>query len=275
MIDFIYKNYDSLASTNDKAKQLINEYCPEGTVVCAFEQTDGRGRSGRVWEGENGKCVFSSLVLYPNLPQDYIPCLTLVTALAVRKAIKIYSGIDARIKWPNDIVINDKKVCGILTERIFVGGRSAVVIGVGVNVNNKHFSEEIEDKAISILDELLREKEEMRSVLKEDNDESYNNDVIKKVEENDISKLTYLIWDKFNEYYEVFLRTGNMSILMNEYNECLINSGRVVKSEGLIEDINGVALGINDRGELVVSTGKGKRWISSGEVSVRGLYSYV
>ena len=275
MIDYIYKHYDSVASTNDIAKQLINDYCPEGTIIFADEQTDGRGRAGRIWEAPKGVSISTSLVLYPTLPQDYIACITLVAALSVRAAIKKFCGLECKIKWPNDVVCSNKKICGILTERLFIEGKCAVILGIGVNVKNTDFPEELEDKATSILNEVAAEKEEMREVLKDMNDENYNSDVMRKLVEDDNSELLYLIWDKFNEYYDIFIKTGNMAGLVEEYNNNLINVGRVVKAYDLIEDIEGVALGINEKGELVISTGQGKRFVSAGEVTVRGLYSYV
>ncbi|MCR4610537.1 MAG: biotin--[acetyl-CoA-carboxylase] ligase [Lachnospiraceae bacterium] len=275
MIDYIYKHYDSVASTNDLAKQLINDDCPEGTVLYTDEQTDGKGRSGRVWT--SGKCdsIATSLVLYPTLPEDAISCITLVAALSVRSAIKRFCGLDCQIKWPNDIVYSNKKICGILTERIFIDGKSAVIVGIGVNVRNEHFPEELEDKATSILKEVLSEKEEMHNILKGDNDEAYNDDVVYVLKEGDNTALLHLIWDRFNEYYDIFVKTGNMASLVERYNSHLINVGRVVKADDVMGPIKGVALGINDNGELAISTGKGKMYISAGEVSVRGLYGYV
>lgn len=273
MIDYIYKHYESVASTNDIAKNLINEYCPEGTIIFADEQTDGRGRSGRVWESKKGETISTSLVLYPTLSDEAISCITLVAALSVRLAVKRFAGLECKIKWPNDITISGKKICGILTERIFIDGKSAVILGIGVNVKNETFSEELEDIATSVWKEVVREKEEMSKVLKGDNDESYNDDVIKKLMEEDNTELLYHIWDAFNEYYDIFVKTGNMAGLSDEYNECLINVGRVVKTDDVMGEIKGVALGINDDGELIISTGKGKQSVRCGEVSVRGLYN--
>lgn len=274
MIDYIYKEYESVTSTNDVAKQLINEYCPEGTIIYTKEQTDGRGRRGRMWQDKKGETLATSLVLYPTLPQEYIPCITLVAALSVRAAIKNFSSLECKIKWPNDVICSDKKICGILTERIFIDGKSAVIVGIGVNVKNQEFPEELEDKATSIINEVAAEKEEMRRVLGEENDENYNSDVIRKLMEEDNNELLYLIWDRFNEYYDIFIKSGSMAGLVDEYNNCLINVGRVVTATDPIEEIRGVALGINEKGELVISTGHGKKNVSSGEVSVRGLYSY-
>ncbi len=273
MIDYIYKHYDSVTSTNDVAKNLINEYCPEGTIIFADEQTDGRGRFGRVWEAKRGESISTSLVLYPTLSDEAISCITLVAALSVRLAVKRFAGLECKIKWPNDITISGKKICGILTERIFIDGKSAVILGIGVNVKNETFPEELEDKATSVWKEVVREKEEMSEVLKGDNDESYNDDVMKKLMEEDNTELLYYIWDAFNEYYDIFVKTGNMAGLSEEYNECLINVGRVVKTDEVMGEIRGVALGINDDGELCISTGKGKKCVRSGEVSVKGLYN--
>lgn len=276
MIDYIYKHYDNVPSTNDEAKRLIiNEYCPEGTIIYTDEQTEGKGRSGRVWSANRLESIATSLVLYPTLKSDVIPCITLVAALSVRSAVLKVCNLKCKIKWPNDIIYSNKKLCGILTERIFIEGKYAVIVGIGVNVKNTHFPEEIADKATSILDELLAEKEEMQSLLGKDNDKAYNDEVIAKIKEGDNTYLLYHIWDSFNEYYDIFVKTGNMAGLVSEYNDNLINVGRVVKADDIMGEIRGVALGINDDGELVISTGRGKKSVSAGEVSVRGLYSYI
>ena len=275
MIDYIYKHYESTPSTNDEAKQLINNYCPEGTILYADEQTNGKGRFGHVWTSEVGESIATSLVLYPTLPQEAISCITLVAALSVRSAIKKFSGLDCMIKWPNDIICSGKKLCGILTERLFIEGKNAVIVGIGVNVKNRHFPEGLEDLATSVLKEVLAEKDEMTKVLKNINDDKYNSDVIDKLQNNDNMELLYLIWDRFNEYYDIFIKTGNMALLATEYNDNLINVGRVVKADDVMGEIKGVALGINEYGELAISTGQGRKCVSAGEVSVRGLYGYV
>ncbi len=275
MLDYIYKHYESTPSTNDEAKQLINDYCPEGTVLYTDEQTDGKGRSGRSWKSNKGESIATSLVLYPTLPQEAIPNITLVAALSVRSAIKRFSGLDCVIKWPNDIVCNNKKLCGILTERIIVDGKNAVIVGIGVNVKNTHFPEGLEDIATSVLKEVLAEKDEMNAVLKDESDKNYNNDVVDKLEGDATTELMYLIWDRFNEYYDIFIKTGNMAGLVDEYNNNLINIGRVVKADDVMGEIKGVALGIDEEGALCISTMDGRKCVSAGEVSVRGLYGYL
>ncbi len=125
--------YPSLPSTNDMAKQKAQEGAKEGTVIVAEEQTAGRGRIKRRWLSPRGSIALS-IILYP--PLDYLPCLIMVASLAVTRSIEQVTGLKAKIKWPNDVLVNDKKICGILVESDVRGNKvDYAVIGIGINVN--------------------------------------------------------------------------------------------------------------------------------------------
>lgn len=129
--------FDELASTMDVAHQLAIKNTQEGTVIIAEAQKAGRGRLGREWSSPKYKGIYFSLIIKPDILPQEVTLLTLLSAVSVCEAIKNVSGLDCQIKWPNDILIENKKVCGILTE---INAESDlvhyVVIGIGINVNN-------------------------------------------------------------------------------------------------------------------------------------------
>ena len=122
-------------STNTWAKRLAEEGAPNGTLTTAETQTAGKGRRGRVWKSPEGTSVSMSLLLYPDLEPAKAPMLTIVMGLAVVQGVQRALGVDTRIKWPNDAVLNGKKLCGILTEMSAqIDNINYVVIGTGINV---------------------------------------------------------------------------------------------------------------------------------------------
>ena len=128
--------FETTASTMDEAFQLGLKGCAEGTVVCAEHQTKGRGRLARSWVSPKAKGIYLSVVLRPKLPPTEVAKLTLLSAVAVAEAIRVHSGLDVFIKWPNDLLIKNRKVVGILTELNAETDRvKFIVIGIGVNVN--------------------------------------------------------------------------------------------------------------------------------------------
>jgi len=128
--------YESTDSTNDRAYELAENGEPEGTVVIAETQTHGKGRVGRKWLSPKGGGIYMSLLLRPGVETDEIPAVTLIAAAAIVKAIKKTCGLEAGMKWPNDILISGKKVCGILTEIKAQPDRvDFLILGIGINVN--------------------------------------------------------------------------------------------------------------------------------------------
>ena len=147
-------------STNLDVKVLAEEGKPEGTLVVADMQTTGRGRRGRAWISPSGEAIYMSLLLRPDCNPDKASALTLVMALAVVEALEEIDPDGCGIKWPNDVVMNGKKVCGILTEMSAeLDAIHYVVVGVGINVNQPSIEGELADRATSLYMELEQEYE--------------------------------------------------------------------------------------------------------------------
>ena len=242
--------YDVTESTNTRVKELIEDGHPSGVLAVSNQQTAGKGRRGRSWESPAGAGIFMSLALKPEINPNNASMLTLVTALAVSKAITNLTGHEALIKWPNDIVMNGKKICGILTEMSaqfdYINN---IVIGIGINVHKQIFPDDIVDKATTI-------DEECGQFIRR-------------------AELIEEIWEQFEKYYSIFLETEDLSAMVREYNGLLVSMNKQVKVLDPKEPFEGKAMGITPRGELIVDTWESRKLVSSGEVSVRGIYGYV
>ena len=143
--------FDSLPSTNTEAQRQAVQGAPEGLCVVAREQTKGRGRAGRVWVSPPDAGLYFSIVLRPvRLNVRAWPLLTLMSALAVRDALLETCELETDIKWPNDILVNERKLCGILAETIETETGRAVVIGIGINLNERAFPPDLKAVATSV-----------------------------------------------------------------------------------------------------------------------------
>ncbi len=239
-------------STNIDAKQLAEKGEPSGAVVVADMQTAGRGRRGRNWVSPAGKDIYMTLMLRPQCRPERASALTLVMALAVLEAIQEVTPLSCGIKWPNDIVINKKKVCGILTEMSAeIDGIHYVVIGTGINVNQTQLAEDIQDMATSLY--------------------------IESNEQVNRSKLTARILSSFEKNYAVFEQSWDLSGLVDKYNGFLMNRNREVRVLDPKGEFDGIAKGINEKGELIVERKSDGAVVQvyAGEVSVRGIYGYI
>ena len=248
--------YDETDSTNNEAKRAAErDNAADGTLYITESQTGGRGRRGRNWVSPAGSGIWMSLLLRPDISPVNASMLTIVAAMAVQEAIhKVLTedGHDAecRIKWPNDIVLNKKKVCGILTEMSAeMDYIHYVVIGMGINVNTTEFDDSIKATASSLYLE--------------------TGDHLKR------SRIVATFSESFAKYYDTFVKTQNLAGLKEGYNSMLVNKGGDVKAIYADKEIVGKALGINDEGELIIKTDECEKIIRTGEVSVRGLYGYV
>ncbi len=145
-------HFHKIGSTNTSALAAASENAPEGSVFIAEEQTAGRGRGTHTWESARSTGIYCSVVLRPPLPPSEVLMLTLAAGLAVRAAIEhIDPSVDVDLKWPNDVLIKGRKVCGILTEmNTEVERVRYVVVGIGINVNQPAFPEELENEAVSL-----------------------------------------------------------------------------------------------------------------------------
>lgn len=248
--DQIYRK-EITGSTNQDVKELALQGALEGTVVCADMQTAGRGRRGRSWVSQKGDSLLFSLLLRPDIVSEKASQITLLMALAVTKTLRENYGFEAMIKWPNDIVINGKKVCGILTElHPDKDGRYFIVVGCGINVRQKSVPTELKDVATSLFLEsasVIPTEELLQGVLGE-----------------------------FEWYYNKFLANESLEALADDYNAWLISLDKEVRVLDPKGEVTGISKGINDKGELLVELSDGELIeVYAGEVSVRGIYGYV
>ena len=243
--------YDALPSTNLQAKLDAENGAAEGTLLVADMQTAGRGRRGRSWSSPGGTNAYFTLIIKPQFHVELASMVTLVMGLAVADGIRKTCGVEACIKWPNDIVIGGKKVCGMLAEmsveREYI---HCVVIGVGINVGLQTFPEEIADRATCLQEECgqrVSRAELIANVMK-----------------------------AFEASYEIFQRDGSLQGLAERYNSLLVNRNREVRVLAPGAEFQGISKGINDTGELLVEKDDGTiSKVYAGEVSVRGIYGYV
>ncbi len=243
--------FDTLDSTNTKAKKLAEEGAPHGTLVIANQQSSGKGRRGRTWESPANTGIWMTLVLKPDMNPTNASMMTLVMALAVAKACNEITNVRCSIKWPNDIVLNNKKICGILTEMSAeMDCINHIVIGVGINANMDEFPDELKEKATSI-------KMEKGAKIKR-------------------AQLINKVMMHFEEEYELFMRNEELTLQTATYNDLLVNKGKEVVVLEPSNQYNGIAHGINQKGELLVEKVDGQViQVYAGEVSVRGIYGYV
>lgn len=234
-------------STNEEAKRQGAKGAPEGAVFLAEHQTGGKGRLGRKWVSLPGEGIWMSILLRPEIPPYEIPQITLLTGLAVCRAIRSVTGCDALIKWPNDIIIHGKKLVGILTELVAEADCiNYAVTGIGINVNQKQFPNEISHKATSLFLETQRRWARAPLVQK--------------------------ILESFEEAYDSFLTEVSFDFI-TPYKELCVSLGREVSVQRGEQVIRGRAADISKTGELVVQTPEGAFYpINSGEVTVQGIY---
>jgi len=147
----VYFRHAMLPSTNDEATRLAEDGAPHGTVVLAEEQSAGRGRLGRGWHSPAGECLHFSAVLRPALEPSAAPPLTLAAAVGVAEGVRGFVGRPPTLKWPNDLLYDGKKFCGILTEMSAEPGRIRhVIVGVGINVNLERLPPQLHESATSL-----------------------------------------------------------------------------------------------------------------------------
>ncbi len=243
--------YETLGSTNLQAKLDAENGAENGALIVADMQTAGRGRRGRTWNSPPGTNLYFTLILKPQIAPDQASMLTPLMGLAVAEGIRETCGLQTGIKWPNDVVIDGRKVCGILAEmsveREFI---HYVVVGVGINVGLQSFPEQVADTAVCLQEKCggkVSRAELLVNVLK-----------------------------AFERYYAVFRKTGDLSDLRQMYGNLLVSRDKEVRVLDPKGEYQGIARGINETGELLVEKEDGVvTAVYAGEVSVRGIYGYV
>ena len=243
--------FEELDSTNIRINELAKDGAEHGTVIVADRQTAGKGRRGRTWESPSGMNLYFSILLRPEIATEKAAMLTLIMAYSTARLLRENWNLQAEIKWPNDLVVSGKKICGILTEMSLEGYEIGhVVVGTGINVNVTDFPEDLKDKATSLYLEsnlLFDRKKLLNEVLKE-------------------------FWKQYNKFLEV----QDLSFMRDSYNEMLVNRNREVLVLEPGNEYQAIARGINETGELLVEKKDGSQSIVyAGEVSVRGVYGYV
>jgi BirA family transcriptional regulator, biotin operon repressor / biotin---[acetyl-CoA-carboxylase] ligase len=233
-------------STNDVALELAAQGAPEGTLVVAENQTQGRGRNRRVWNSPPGENLLFSLILRPPWPADHASLITLLAAVAVARAVRIDAQTPALIKWPNDVYIHNAKVAGVLTEMKTQGERvQSMVCGIGLNVNAVPSGSELRQPAMCLAEAAGKR----------------------------LSRVVVLrrVLEEFENLYQHTLEQGRV-FLLRQYAPLSWLDGRTVTIELSAQDrLEGTVLGIDETGALLVRLEGGlTRRVASGEVNVVG-----
>lgn len=238
---------ESVDSTNDYLKKIGKEV-QEGTVVISEEQTRGKGRLGRSWKSQSKEGIWMSIILKPEIMPYKAPFLTLIAGAAIVKTLNNLK-VPAKIKWPNDIIINNKKVSGILTELDAEIDRiNYIIVGIGMNVKNLNFDKELEEKATSLYKE---------------------NYYLSRVEL--VSKILYEFELLYKDYIENNSKERTLKIC-RQYSAIINKEIYIIKDneKQLVECID-----INNNGNLIVKNNNEIQEILSGEISIRGVEGYV
>jgi BirA family biotin operon repressor/biotin-[acetyl-CoA-carboxylase] ligase len=237
-------HFYKIGSTNTAAMAAAAEGAPEGSVFVAEEQTAGRGRGAHVWESARSAGIYCSVVLRPALPPSDVLVLSLAAGLAVREAIEqVNARVSADLKWPNDVLIAGKKVCGILTEMNAEATRVRyVVVGIGINVNQASFPKDLEDAATSLR---LATGSEWSRV-----------------------ELVVALLKLLDREYRLLVERADArpSILRRFEEKSSWVRGRQVRVEENATRVEGITEGLDERGFLQVRTAQGLRTILSGTV---------
>lgn len=220
--------YKEVSSTNTVAKFLAMNEVENGSVVISEKQTDARGRSGKAWESPLGG-IWLSIIVKPNVDYSKLPMITIATGVAVAKAIERAGIKNAEIKWPNDIMINDKKVCGILTEAVTKFNTiESVIIGVGIdaNVDVNNFPDELQNGTTTLANELGR----------------YEN-------ENELIRIFLEEFEKISEQFNA----GQYETILKEWRKRSYSVGKIVEvREPFNKNYDAYVVGIGREGALIV-----------------------
>lgn len=228
-------HYEEVVETTQKvAHRLANEGAKEGTIVVAEEQSNGRGRMDRKWVSPKYTGIWLSIILRPNLPPHKAPQLTLIAAVSVVQAIEEVTGLSPEIKWPNDVLLNGKKITGILTEMQADADRIAsIIMGIGINVNQskEDYPPELQDKATSL--------------------------AIEKGQKISRAELIQALLLKLETLYKIYIEKGfhPIKLLWESY---AVSIGKYITARTLTGAIAGKAIGITDEGVLLLEDGEGK-----------------
>ncbi len=234
--------FDSVNSTNTEAVNQAKRGAEEGLCVVAKQQTAGRGRHGRSWVSEKDAGLYFSIVLRPVIETRFLPLLTLMTSVAVFEILRERYDLKPDIKWSNDVLVNDKKISGILAETFETDKGLAVVVGIGINLTSKNFSAELNETATSI---------EQETGHKPDSEELLNN-------------LTHF----FSYFYEIFQAESGAKKIREEWaKRSSFFEGKNVRAVLENESFAGTTCGLEKNGALKIKTETGEiKIIQAGDV---------
>ena len=250
--------FDTIDSTNNYAKKIAEDGCEEGTVVISDCQIAGKGRRGREWASLAGKGIYMSVVLKPLLEPSQMQLITLAASVAVAEALKEQTGMDLGIKWPNDIILDARKLCGILTEMTCETDKiNYVILGLGVNVNQdmEDFPADLRDKAVSL-------KAGCKQLTGEN--KTFNR-----------AKIIASILLHIEKYYKM-LQSGLNEEIIDKWRLHSITLGKQIMCSDSRGSYLCIAEDITEDGHLVVKCEDGSvRELLSGEVSIKGVMGYI
>lgn len=255
-MNFKREFFKSIDSTNDYAKRLVEKEDVEPTLIIADTQTSGRGRGEHIWESSNDGNIYCSYLYKISISPKYLPIITLVTAVGIIRALNeiLENGKDKtfklEIKWPNDILLNGKKIAGILTELVQRGADYYVIIGTGINV-----SWDTED--------IKRANLPYAGAINQIMSLSLSKEYVQESMEDNLGRI-----------FDDFLKTCSFDMFFEEYNSHLINKDKILYYTQNNIEKSGLCLGINKAGELLVKDNHMVNKIVSGEVNIRGVYGY-
>lgn len=241
---FIGRNiisFETIDSSNTFAKTLSDAEAKNGTLIITEEQTGGRGRFNRKWESQKEKNLTFSIVLKPEYELHQIGLLPLLTASAVAKAIESSTNLQVECKWPNDILINEKKTCGILIESTSTNKLNRIVVGIGLNVNQDLFPDEIKSTATSL-------KIELGKTI-------------------DRAILLVEILKQFEDMYSQFVQHVTNEYLAGWKNRCRM-FGKEISVSYFEKQIHGKALRIDSDGSLILESEADEIRLFSGDVTI-------
>ncbi len=237
--------FPEIGSTNDEAFRLGVEGEPEGTVVIADSQTQGRGRMHRIWHSPAGSNIYTSFILRPHLPPEAAPQISLVAGVAVAETLTQYCPGKIELKWPNDVLVKGKKICGILAQMKTVAEDvDFVVVGIGINVNirENQFPAEILEIATSLSLETGQEISRQDLIIR--------------------------LFENFAKWYKKLLQNGFTAIKEKWLNLAPM-IGQNVQIVHFKETVTGKAIGIDDAGSLIIVTVQGEKMvINAGDATI-------
>jgi len=234
--------FDSIDSTNTYAKKMASQDSEEGTLVIAEEQTAGRGRFDRTWHSSPGTNLTFSVIIRPNITPQRVGILSLYAGLAVTEAVQELSYTSPTCKWPNDVLVNGKKLCGILSEAIFNSGQiSAVIIGIGLNVNQTEFSNTLASTATSIALECKKMFDRFHVLA--------------------------TVLEKLESLYTL-IQTDNLDKILQRWQSHATMFGKEVTIKQHGQRVKGIAQAIDLDGALIISTNGTENKIVAGDVTI-------